>query len=537
MLSVPDVYPTCKDAGVTTDRSRLARATLGAWVTAAAHETPQKSAVIARDAVLSYGQLFEKSSRLAQSLKDLGLAKGDVVGIQLPNMPEFVICHVAISMLGAVAALLHMPYRAGDLEPLLKYARVRAVICLPRTEKYDAPATLQGLKKSVPTLDFVIVAGSDAPQGSIGLSNLIATGIPGLAGIDPPEPEDPAVLAFTSGTSAAPKGVLRDYSTLLGNQQVIAAVYGLTSADRIFSAPPFTHIFGTCCLNLALCARGAIVLMPVFTPESFRDALCRATVVFAAPAHVSACLKAGSLAGADLSCVRLVGVAGSACPPELIVKLEGALPNATVGQLFGMTETLMTLVTPHDGGGHARRTTVGAPTPGIEVRIRADTADPPPPGFEGELEIRGYSVFRGYWSNPDATEQAFSSDGWFRTGDLATIDPAGNVALTGRIKDIINRGGIKFNPLDVELLLERHPGVRRAAVVPVPDEVLTERACLFVSLASGATLTLAQILDYLQENGVAKHRWPERLEVVAEMPMTATQKIKKGDLVKLLEPS
>jgi acyl-CoA synthetase (AMP-forming)/AMP-acid ligase II len=202
-----------------------------------------------------------------------------------------------------------------------------------------------------------------------------------------------------------------------------------------------------------------------------------------------------------------------------------------------MTETLMALVTPHDGERNVRRTTVGVPIPGIEVRIRADEAGPLPPGSEGELEIRGYSVFGEYVGNREATEQAFSDDGWFRTGDLATIDRAGNVALTGRIKDIINRGGIKFNPLDIELLLERHPVVRRAAVVPVPDEVLAERACLFVSLASGATLTLAQVLDYLRENDVAKHRWPERLEVVTEMPLTATQKIKKGDLARLLEPS
>jgi cyclohexanecarboxylate-CoA ligase len=534
---VTDTYRISEQVNSATDRSWMAHETLGSWVTAAAQETPEKTAIITRDEVLSYGQLCESSSRLARGLKGLGLAKGDVVGIQLPNTPEFVICYIAISMIGAVVALLHMPYRASDLAPLMRHARVRGVICAPRTEKYDAPATMQELKKSVQTLDLVIVASGNDAQGCISFKTLMAEGSSGLNPIDPPEPEDPLVLAFTSGTIAAPKAVLRDHRTLLGNQRVISAVYGLTSEDKILSAPPFTHIFGTCCLNLALCVRGAIVLMPHYTPEAFRDALCRSTVVFAAPAHVSACLKAGFLSDADLSSVRLAGIAGSACPPELIVKLEDVLTNATVGQLFGMTETLMALVTPHEGERNVRRTTVGVPIPGIEVRIRADEAGPLPPGSEGELEIRGYSVFGEYVGNREATEQAFSDDGWFRTGDLAMIDQAGNVALTGRIKDIINRGGIKFNPLDIELLLERHPVVRRAAVVPVPDEVLAERACLFVSLASGATLTLAQVLDYLQENGVAKHRWPERLEVVTEMPLTATQKIKKGDLARLLEPS
>jgi non-ribosomal peptide synthetase component E (peptide arylation enzyme) len=272
------------------------------------------------------------------------------------------------------------------------------------------------------------------------------------------------------------------------------------------------------------------VLLRQYSPEAYGDALALATVVFTGPAHVAAFLKANCRSEESYSSVRIVGIAGSACPPSLVEACESLFPGAVVGQLFGMTETLMALVTPSDSAQHVRHNTVGHVTPEFEIRVADGESKPLASGHEGELQMRGYTVLSSYFGNVDATKQAFTEDGWFRTGDLAKLDGAGNVSLTGRLKDIVNRGGVKFNPADIEVLLESHPSVINAAIVGMPDEIMGERACLFLTLRQGASLCLEDVLTFLHENGIAKLKWPERLVVVAEMPMTPTRKIIKSKL-------
>ena len=237
--------------------------------------------------------------------------------------------------------------------------------------------------------------------------------------------------------------------------------------------------------------------------------------------------------------------------------------------MFGMTETIMSMVVPADDPPENRIHKIGRVIDGIEMRITAEDGSVPPAGTEGELEIRGYSVFPGYFGNEAANREAFRDGGWFRTGDLGFIDETGHLELTGRIKDIINRGAIKINPSDIETLIMSHPAVVDAAIVPVPDDVLGERACLCVTLTPGGALALDDAtsdaihretvhpdwIDYnghmnvaggalalndatswLAEHGVAKMRWPERLEIIDAMPMTPTRKIIKGELVKRITP-
>jgi len=196
----------------------------------------------------------------------------------------------------------------------------------------------------------------------------------------------------------------------------------------------------------------------------------------------------------DLASSREVVVAGSVCPPQVAAYFEKRLPNGQVGQLFGMTETILIMQTPIDGPPEIRHTSTGRKTEGIEVRI-ANTADDSemPVGEEGELQLAGYSIFPGYLNNEEANAGAFTDDGYFRTGDLATTDAYGNVVITGRVKDIINRGGIKINPTDTENLLQAHPAIVLAAIVPMPDDVLGERMCLFATLAPGACLTFDDV--------------------------------------------
>ena len=507
--------------------------TVTGWLEKWAAETPDRTAIQGPSGALSYAETRDKARRLAGALLDLGLAKGDVVAIQLPNVPEFLLAYFAVTMIGGVLGTLHMPYRQGEMAPLLRHARARAVICGGASETYDAPAEMVRLKDVVETLEHVIVAGGTAPEGTHSLADFIDNGT--ARGIEVPAvASDPAILCFTSGTSAAPKAVIHTYHTMLSNNRECAALYGIGPNDVFLSGPPFTHAFGICIINFALLAGGTNLLMPLFTPPALAETIERGrpTVLFVAPAHIAACLEAGAFDGIDLSPVRSVTISGSPCPLELAREFDARLPNGVVGQMWGMTEMFMGLVTPFDDAPERRHGTLGKATPAVENRITGPDGAIVEPGQEGEIEIRGCSVFSGYFGNDQANRLAFTGDGWFRTGDLGIADSDGYVRLTGRVKDIINRGGIKINPADLETLLDGHPAVLQSAIAPMPDPVLGEKACLFVTLTPGASLTLEEACDYLAANDVAKMKWPERLEVIPEMPMTPTRKIIKGDLAR-----
>ena len=497
---------------------------------------PDKIAILGPAGGITYAEVFEKARRVAGAMLDLGIEKGEAVAIQLPNTPEYLIAYFGVAMMGGVLLTMHMPYRGGEMEPLLKHGQARAVICGRATEKYDAPATMKGLKVSVPSLEHVIVATGAAGPGRLSLAEMIENG-PERDITDPPVASDPVLLCFTSGTSAEPKAVLRNYHTACANARVYSPTIGLSAQDVVMVAPPFTHVFGLCCVHAALWAGATNVLMELFTPEAYAATIERAkpTVLFTAPAHVAATLKAGLFEAHDISSLKTVVVAGSVCPPEVAAALEKRLSEGgRVGQLFGMTETILIMQTPADGPPATRHAHTGQVTAGIEARVVADDGTVRAPGAEGELQVRGYSVMSGYLNSDAANDAAFTEDKWLRSGDLAVMDADGNVAITGRVKDIINRGGIKINPTDLENLITAHPKVVQSAIAPMPDDVLGEKACLFVTLVPGAELTLDEVTAYLSDNNVAKMKWPERLVTLDEMPMTPTRKIIKGELARLV---
>ena len=513
--------------------------TLTTWLEKWARETPDKIAFLGPDGALTYGEVFDRARRVAGAMLDLGIGKGEAVAIQLPNRPEYLIAYFGVAMMGGVLLTMHMPYRAGEMEPLLKHGRARAVICGAATDKYDAPATMEGLKARVPSLEHVIVATGAtgvAGPGQLSLAEMIENG-PKRAIPDPPVAADPVLLCFTSGTSAEPKAVLRNYYTACGNGRIYSPTIGLGADDVVMVAPPFTHVFGLACVHAALWAGATIALLELFTPDAYAATIERArpTVLFTAPAHVAATLKAGLFEAHDISSLRTVVVAGSVCPPDLAAALEERLSDGgRVGQLFGMTETVLITQTPADGPPATRHAYTGQVTQGIEARIMADDGTLQLPGAEGELQVRGYTIMSGYLNNDAANQAAFTEDKWLHSGDLAVADADGNIAITGRVKDIINRGGIKINPTDLENLITAHAKVVLAAIAPMPDDVLGEKACLFVTLVPGAALTLDEVTAYLGDNDVAKMKWPERLVTLDEMPMTPTRKIIKGELARLV---
>lgn len=507
--------------------------TLHGWLSRHLKDRPDAPALMQGDRVISYRDLADQVSRLAEGLRQAGIARGEVVTVQLPNTIEFVVAYLAICRLGAVLCTLHMQYRGAELEALLAHSRAVAAIGLADAKDWSPARTYLALRSRIPSLQVVIAVGAPV-EGAMSLHALIDQSPPLDARFPAPVASDPFLLLYTSGTTSAPKGVPHPYHTMLSNARVGAPEHRVTASDRILSAAPFTHLYGLYSLHVAWAVGAAAVLLPAFTPSELATTIerDRPTGLWCGPPHIAAMRAQGLFEKHDFSSLTLAIMSGSACPPELVRWFQAKTPRCAVTQLWGMTETQGALYSRPGDAIEVAATSAGRASPGTEIRI-ADVGDRPLPlGEEGELQVRGCLVFPGFFDNDAANTAAFTADGWYRSGDLASMDAGGNVTITGRSKDIINRGGVKFNPREIEDLLDAHPAILQSAIIPMPDPVLGERACCFVMLRPGAaTITLADVVTYLAGKNVAKIKLPERLVIVPEMPLTPTRKIIKGRLV------
>lgn len=508
--------------------------------TVAAHAASQPSAPALRGAggVLDHASLALAARRLAAGLAAQGLKRGDTIAVQLPNSPEFVVTLLAANALGVVVQTVHTTYRRAELGPLLAHGRACAFVGLSRVRDAEPVATVLSLRdapgRPLPALRTVVHLGEPVP-GAADWAALAAhapaTALPAVGA------DDPYVLLFTSGTTASPKGVPTTGRRFLGNASDAVAELGFGPGDVILSAAAFTHLYGLFVLQCALLAGGSASLLPAFSPAELvatvrRD---RATAIFAAPAHFKPLLDQDALRAEDFAGVRLVCLSGTTVPPALARALEDRLPGCAVIQLWGMSELQAGAYGRPADPSAMRHGSAGRAAPGTELRIVAGVGGPAlAPGEEGRLQVRGPSVFAGYLDNAAATAEAFD-DGWFDTGDTARLGADGALTLTGRVRELIDRGGVKFNPVDVEALLDAVPGVGRCVLVPMPDPVLGERACAFVVRDGSAPVSLGTLTAALDAAGVAKFKWPERLEFIDELPVTPTQKVRRGELARMLK--
>jgi cyclohexanecarboxylate-CoA ligase len=491
--------------------------TLWGLVERRARDAPHAAAVLFDQEVISNQQFHQRALSLARGLAGLGVRKGDVVAVQLPNIPEYLLSYAAICALGATLQPVHMPYRRAELATLLKHSETRVFLCLSRF-KEESPA-----REAIPLVEQVVSLG-EPEEGVIPLSRLLAS--EPFANPKPGSPEDRFLLLYTSGTTDNPKGVPHAQRGFLANAMASVPEMEISKEEIILSAAPLTHLYGLYAYHLSLCSGAAMSLLPAFTPPDLAKVIekHRANCVLAGPAHFKPLLDGGLLERHDFSSLRFACLSGSPVPPELAAAVEKKLPNGKTIQLWGMTELQAGSFSRPRDPADVRHGTAGAATPGTQLRVVGE-----------RLQVKGISLFSNYLKNPGATREAFTDDGWFETGDTAELSAAGHLRFTGRVKEIINRGGVKYSPLDVEAIIDRMPGVARAAIVPYPDAVLGERACVFVQPAPGAARpTLEAITRELDRAGVARFKWPERLELVEAMPITPTQKVMRGRLRELL---
>ncbi len=513
--------------------------TLNGWLSEHAQNNPANTAILHSGGAVTYQKLKDQVDQLTNGLMGLGLMKGDVVAIQLPNTLDFVVSYFAITAFGGVMQTIHMPYRDADIEFLLGHSNARAIICLPAFKEFPTAEVMCSMKDKCGALEHIITVGDTAPVGAVSLESLKTDGTPKID--NPPVGSDPFLLLYTSGTTSNPKGVPLTYQNMIGNARLSMPEFHMTPDDRNISAAPFSHLYGLYNFHVALCAGATNILLPAFSPPDLAKLIeeTKATTVFLGPPHAASMINAGLMEAHDFSSVRFSMFSGSACPPQLLEtyrdKISAQGKGTRIGQLWGMTETAGATYCRDDGPEDVPLRSAGPAAPGNEVRVVSpETGDALPAGTEGDLQVRGSSVFPGYLNNPEANADAFTEDGWFKTGDLARLDKDGNLTLTGRTKDVISRGGVKFNPADIEDLIMGHPAVEHAAMVPMPDPVLGEKACCFITLIGDASVSLEDLCALLDDKKIAKNKWPERLEIIDEMPLTPTGKVIKGKLIQLL---
>jgi acyl-CoA synthetase (AMP-forming)/AMP-acid ligase II len=477
---------------------------------------PSAAAVLFGGEAISNREFRSRALGVARGLSGLGVGRGDVVAVQLPNLPEYLLAYAAIAALGATLQPVHMPYRRAELAHLLPHSEARLFICLSRF-KDASPA-----KEALPLVERVVALGEPV-EGALPFSKL--EGLP-LSRADAGSPDDHLLLLYTSGTTDDPKGVPHPQRGFLANAAVSVPELEIVEDEVILSAAPLTHLYGLYAYHLSLCSGAAMSLLPAFTPPDLASVIEKhqASCVFAGPAHFKPLLDAGLIEKHDFSSMRFACLSGSPVPPELAAAVEKKLSGGKTIQLWGMTELQAGSFSRPRDPADIRHGTAGEATPGTELRV-----------VDERLQVRGVSLFKSYLKNERATREAFTADGWLETGDTAELSAAGHLRFTGRLKEIINRGGVKYSPLDIEAIIDRMAGVARSAIVPYPDSALGERACVFVQPATGApAATLEAIMRELDRAGVAKFKWPERLELIEAMPLTPTQKVMRGRLRELL---
>lgn len=498
---------------------------------AAVARTPDKTAVVAPGGVrLSYAQVAERVRKAACGLAAAGVAKGDVVSVQLHNCAEALVLHLAITRLGAVTNPLLPTYRAKELRYILGFARSKVVVIPNEYRKFDFPAMYEELWRDLPDLAAVYVLGGDGREGMRNFETLYVDGEPPQVQQDP---NDVTVLLFTSGTESTPKGVMHSHNTFMHATTNMARVHQVTADDVIWTPSPVGHGTGFGWGIRFVPSLGAtLVLQDLWDEEEALRLLEqeRCTWVLAATPFVVMLLESEALRRKKWNLSLRTFCCAGAPIPRLIGEQAREKLGCTLVGAWGQTEGYMASVPPLTASDEKLWNTDGcAITGGVELAVFDEETRTRmlPAGELGELATRGPNVSLGYFNDPERTAAVFRDDGWLFTNDLATMDAEGFIRIAGRKKDIINRGGLKYSSREIEELLLQHPAVAQVALVSLPDKRLGEKACACIVARPGTTITFDAIIEHLSRREVAKFKLPEFMVVVDAIPMTPSGKVQK----------
>ncbi len=503
---------------------------------------PEREALVGSGIRYTWSQLRRRVDTMAYNLLQRGFKPGDTVLLQLPNRPEFVISYFALQKAGLVMVLLTVNHTAREIAHLANLTQPKGWILPDRYREIDFLPLVKQVKEENPMLKKVVLLGEELHAGCLRFDDLMETRddaeqVRSVLEQARPAPEDVCQILPSGGTTGLPKGAPRTHNDYICNIEYKSRAWDLNVTDTCLVAATVGHN-----LALLICVTGSVFqgAKMVMLDSSYQHDFCRIvqdekiTCTGLVPTLISRVVKFENLADYDLSSLKKIYVGAANSPPELVLTVEEKI-RARYINAFGMVEGPLSQSRPEDPV-EVRQGTIGRPCcPYDEFVILDEDGNQTPTGIEGELSAKGPGVFTGYLKNPEANKKEFTPDGYFRTGDLATIDENGNIRITGRIKDIIIRGGENIAARDVEDLISSHSNVEYVAVVGMPDPELGEQICAYVKPAQAAKLSHEDILHHLKALEAAKILYPERTIFVSEIPLTAAGKADKKILKKDIE--
>ena len=534
--------------------ANLLNVTVGQLLENVARVQGDTEAVVYRDRSLryTYSQFNDVCRQAARGFMSLGIEKGEHVAIWATNTPEWLISQFSTGKMGAVLVTVNTNYREAELEYLLKQSDSTTIILMEQFRDHTYIETLYNivpeLKNSVPgklksaklpKLKNVIVLGEKKYPGTFSWDDVMDKGIEVTEEqldfrLNSLHVDDVINMQYTSGTTGFPKGVMLTHSNIVNNALNIANCMKLTNEDRMCIPVPFFHCFG-CVLGTLACVTVGATMVPVqeFNPRTVLETVEaeKCTALHGVPTMFIAELNLENFDSFDLSSLRTGIMAGSNCPIEVMKAVVGKMGASEITIAYGQTESSPVITqTRTDDPIELRVSSVGKALPNVEVKIvEPGTNKEVAIGVQGELCTRGYHVMKGYYNNPDATRDAIDEDGWLHTGDLAIMDENGYCKITGRLKDMIIRGGENIYPREIEEFLYQHPKVLDVQVVGVPDEKYGEEVVAWVILKEGQTATVEEMKQFC-EGKISRHKIPRFIEFTDQYPMTASGKIQKFKL-------
>ena len=509
-----------------------------------AQQQPERAAIFFEDQVISYGQLYAEAERFARALQAQGVQPGQRVALFLENSPAFVIAYLGTHLAEGIVVLVNTQYRQVELSHIMTDAGVRLCITSAAGAEELLPLAPLALTMLVIVGSMSNLSSSSATIECLSFSDFMGRGSVHTehrnnqydAGPTMPAPDAPAVIAYTSGTTGRAKGALLLHRNLISNISAVTTAWHWTGDDRLLLMLPLFHTHGLMVgMHGTLFAGASVVLRRKFDAVDCLNTLrsdSSITLFFGVPTMYSRLLAEAERQGVPSHPLRLF-VSGSAPLSSQLFEEFAHAFGQLILERYGMTETSMNLTNPYIG--ERRAGTVGSPFPGQEARVvDGTTRQLLPPGEIGEIEVRGPHVFVGYWNRPDATSEAFSSNGWFKTGDLGWYSSDGYYTITGRARELIISGGYNIYPREVEDVLEGHEDIAEVAVVGLPDPDMGEQVVAVVVPKADHTPDPAAIIAFCRER-LASYKKPRQVVFVSALPRNALGKVQKHLLTAQLQ--
>ncbi|MEV6547530.1 FadD3 family acyl-CoA ligase [Streptomyces sp. NPDC051597] len=522
-------------------RGDLEWGTVPGLVRSAAARYGEREAVVEGRVRVSYAELGERVERAAAACMAAGVERGDRVAVWAPNTLDWIVSALGAVTAGAVLVPLNTRFKGSEAAYVLERSRAKLLFVTGTFLGTSYVATLRsaaaegegtGPLPGLPHLEQVVVLAQDAPESFRTWKDFLAggEGVPAREvreRADSVEPSDPSDIVFTSGTTGRPKGAVITHAQTLRGYALWSELAGLREGDRYLIVNPFFHTFGYKAGIIACLTRGAVMVpQPVFDAETVLANIAaeRISVLPGPPTLHQSLLDHPARAAHDLSALRLVVTGAAVVPLRLVERLRTELGIGTVLTAYGLSEAsgIVTMCRREDPA-EVVAATSGRAIPGTEVRVRAPAGEP------GEVQVRGFTVMREYFEDPEETARAITPDGWLRTGDVGVLDAAGNLRITDRIKDMFIVGGFNAYPAEIEQVLGLHPEVADVAVVGVPDGRLGEVGRAFVVRREGSSLTADELIAWARRE-MANFKVPREVVFVGELPRNASGKVVKGTL-------